>query len=181
MRERLMWVLCGLTLIAFNLWCAGVKADPLPSQLAIDVSLANEYWQQSGYIPSVPTCGSLVITEQVMLPALAGDGTILPPSDIWAETVPSSCDIDISPDLWTYPGLDGEYFLCATITHEDGHSLGWPDDTGPDMMNTNWIKQRQQPLCAAYYLGRRHLTRYERHWLKVNAPANGWTFEVPAP
>ncbi len=123
-------------------------------QVQRDLALAVTYWQITSSTLAAP-CSPETVTVQTLVPATAA-GTIIPANEVGAETMLGSCAIALSPNMWALHTEHrlGRRLLCDILTHEYGHTLGLPDDTGNDMMNEHGGSSRQ--CAAAYPPKRRH-------------------------
>jgi len=115
----------------------------------MDLALAQAYWQLEVPGPPIePSCLPIIVTVEALTP-------------LDKENQLGSCELILSPQIWITP-----YAACADITHEYGRSLGLADMDNNTILNANPAKQgRQQPLCALVYTPK-HLTKYEKNWLK---------------
>ena len=134
-----------------------------------DLRLASEYWAIEQ-----PTLRSPCLVSQVvvttMIDGVGDNGTVIPASDVWAETQLGGCQIDIAPVAWAL-GRSGNsntsFMMCVLIAHEYGHTLGLPDSEAQPMMSNNWGR-RDDPLCDRSVYGWKWTLHKDREWIAAN-------------
>jgi hypothetical protein len=134
-----------------------------------DLRLASEYWAiEEPQLVSPCLFDQVIVTQ--MIDGVGDNGTIIPASDVWAETQLGGCAIDIAPAAWalgTSGNSNTSFMMCVLIAHEYGHTLGLPDSEGVAMMSSDWGR-RDDPLCDKSVYGWKWTLHRDRMWIAAN-------------
>ena len=108
--------------------------------IAQDLQIAADYWHQT-------PCSTVTVQVGPMAPATGEDGSVIPSSELWAETALDGCEIDLAPQAWASRHGFARLF-CDTIVHEYGHIVGLPDSSSVPMMHQT-VGRDRDPACGA--------------------------------
>jgi hypothetical protein len=169
-------ILVIAVILVFGLWTGLARGDTptLPTTANITnnslvqtyLKLAVRFWHAE-YPALIPPCSNEQVFVGEMEPGASVNGTILPASQVWAETFLGTCNIYVVSLLNDYlQELNSvqQWEVCIVIAHEYGHTLGLPDETAIPMMSQNW-KRRDDPLCVQYIYGWENTSHTDREWL----------------